>query len=393
MRIIAPFILVLLSATSVYGQANEHLWLQSRMTGNYYFPDLSSTEFWGYGLYTPPTPGPQIYLPGPLLRFNQGDTVNVHFLNNSPEQHTIHWHGLDVDQANDGVPTTSSSVDPDSLRIYSFVCTNAGTFNYHCHVLTTLHLAMGMYGLFIVDPDSTRTRIYTNGPRYTKDYNWLSSEMNRNWNDNTLSPGLFTLYEATHVLLNGKSGSQLTTGAYDITGTTDDTIAVRLSNMGYGSVKFIFPPEANMSIHMSDGRAIPAPIVSDTIELFSGERYTVLLNPDMYFTSTVQIEYTDQRTNLPIGTNVVPIIIQGASLDELEGNDLFELIGNPVTEFLTLNVKSNEVKEIEIHNMMGQRVVRSSVNSGINVLPSFLAPGMYIIRSPQVTGTIRFIQQ
>ena len=58
---------------------------------------------WGYGL----TADGFITVPGPLLEYETGDDVNLAFVNDSPESHTIHLHGLDVDQANDGVPATS----------------------------------------------------------------------------------------------------------------------------------------------------------------------------------------------------------------------------------------------------------------------------------------------
>lgn len=393
MRIFGAILILVLSSSQLFAQTTHDIWMQSRMSGNIYLDDGSSTEFWGYGLYTPPTPGPQVYLPGPLLRFNEGDTVNVHFFNNSPEDHTIHWHGLDVDQANDGVPTTSSAVDPDSLRIYSFVCTNAGTYNYHCHVLTTLHLAMGMYGLFVVDPDPSQTRIYTNGPRYTKDYNWLASELNKNWGDNPISPGLFTLYEATNVLLNGKEGSQLTGGAYSITGTTDDTIAVRLGNMGYGSVRYIFPSEANMTIHMSDGRALPGSIDSDTIEVYPGERYTVILDPNVDFTDSVTIEYTDLRTNLSNGTNYVPIIIQGAGIEEIESLSDFSVIENPVGNILAIDVQSDELDLLHLYSLSGQQLDVLHVNKGINLIPLYLAEGVYILSNPESGKSVRFVKQ
>ncbi|MGY8884492.1 MAG: multicopper oxidase domain-containing protein, partial [Flavobacteriales bacterium] len=51
---------------------------------------------WGYGLSS----DGYITVPGPLLEYETGDEVNLAFVNNSAESHTIHLHGLDVDQAN-----------------------------------------------------------------------------------------------------------------------------------------------------------------------------------------------------------------------------------------------------------------------------------------------------
>lgn len=382
----------LICALTVSAQTNHDVYIQSRMTGTLYLDDGSSTEFWGFGEYLPGFPGPQMSLPGPFLRFNEGDTVNVHFFNNSPEDHTIHWHGLDVDQDNDGVPTTSSAVDPDSLRVYTFVCTHAGTYNYHCHVLTTLHLTMGMYGMFVVDPDSNQDRIYTGGPSYTKDYNWLASEVNTNWSDNPISPGLFYLYEATNLLLNGKEGSQLNNGLYDVTGTTEDTIAMRLSNMGYGYVRYIFPPEANAEIHMSDGRPIPNMIDSDTVVVYSGERFTALLNPDTEFTGTITIEYVDVRTNTLSGTNTIPMIIENVGIEENVVDPGFTLYPNPVTDYFTIELTDPDTKQLLVYDLTGQYIKSIRVNQGTNVVPSDLAPGTYLIGKESSNVKLRFVQ-
>ncbi|MFZ9027960.1 MAG: multicopper oxidase domain-containing protein [Crocinitomicaceae bacterium] len=375
-----------------FGQTSHDIWMQSRMTGLIYLDDGSTTEFWGFGLYNPPTPGPQMSLPGPLLRYNEGDTIRVHFYNNSPEDHTIHWHGLDVDQDNDGVPTTSSVVDPDSLRVYTFVLSNAGTYNYHCHVFTTLHLTMGMYGMFIVDPDSNQNRIYTGGPTYTKDYNWLASEVNRNWSDNPISPGFLYLYEATNLLLNGKEGSQLQNGLFDVTGTTNDTIAMRLSNMGYGKVRYIFPSEANAEIHMSDGRAIPSVIVSDTVDVYSGERFTALLDPNTEFTGNITIEYYDVRDNSLNGTNSVPMIIDNVGIEDLDADYGFDLYPNPVNEYMTIEITDPDTKELIIYDLTGKFIQKVKVQLGTNIIYTDLQRGTYLIGKKSSSAKARFIK-
>jgi FtsP/CotA-like multicopper oxidase with cupredoxin domain len=375
-----------------FGQITQEVWMQSRMNGVLQLDGGGSTQFWGYSEYTPPTPGSKIFLPGPLLRFNEGDSVRIHFLNNSPEDHTIHWHGLDVDMANDGVPHTSTPVHSDSIYTYTFKCTYAGTFNYHCHVMTSLHLAMGMYGLFVVDPDASRSRIYTNGPRYTKDYNWLASELNQAWNDNPISPGLFTLYEPTYFMLNGKSGTQLHDGESDITGTTNDSIAMRFGNMGYGLVRYIFPEKANAVIYMSDGRVIPSPIITDTVEVYSGERYSAVLYPTENFTENVIIEYVDLRTNQIVGTNNVSMIIQNANLEEKQKSKTMELYGNPVNDVFSLMVHDPEIEEISIINSIGKVIGKQKVFPGINVFQFTLNAGVYLLNDSKSGTSIRFVK-
>ena len=75
---------------------------------------------------------------GPLLEFTHGADVVLAFENPSPESHTIHLHGLDVDQANDGVPATSFYVETGGQRRMNSM-PRIRTYLYHCHVTTTLH--------------------------------------------------------------------------------------------------------------------------------------------------------------------------------------------------------------------------------------------------------------
>ena len=137
--------------------------LFSEMDGIHFLDDGTAVPIWAYGWVTDGF----ITLPGPLLTYDEGQQVDLNFTNPSPESHTIHLHGLDVDQANDGVPTTSFMVVTGESTVYSFEATHPGTFLYHCHVTTTLHLTMGMYGMILVTrPDGT---LWEGGPAYDGD--------------------------------------------------------------------------------------------------------------------------------------------------------------------------------------------------------------------------------
>lgn len=88
-------------------------------------------------------------IPGPALRFTVGDNVTIHFINNTPLIHTVHFHG-NHDDKNDGV---TPQIMPGENYTYNFVADPAGALMYHCHAYpTSLHIRMGMYGSIIVDP-------------------------------------------------------------------------------------------------------------------------------------------------------------------------------------------------------------------------------------------------
>src|SRR5215213_4585178 len=91
-------------------------------------------------------------MPGPTLRFTEGDNVTVKFINKTPIPHTVHMHG-NHDALNDGV---HHQVMPNETYLYNITAGPAGALMYHCHAYpTSLHIRMGMYGAMIVDPKDT----------------------------------------------------------------------------------------------------------------------------------------------------------------------------------------------------------------------------------------------
>lgn len=88
-------------------------------------------------------------MPGPALRFAEGDNLRIKFINKTPIPHTLHLHG-NHDDANDGV---LPQVMPNESYVYNITAGPAGALMYHCHAHpTSLHIRMGMYGAMIIDP-------------------------------------------------------------------------------------------------------------------------------------------------------------------------------------------------------------------------------------------------
>jgi FtsP/CotA-like multicopper oxidase with cupredoxin domain len=91
-------------------------------------------------------------VPGPMIRARVGDRVVVHFTNNLSEETTIHWHGLRIPAAMDGMPDLSQPpIQPGGRFDYDFVVPDASTFWYHPHVNSAIQEGDGLYGAFIVD--------------------------------------------------------------------------------------------------------------------------------------------------------------------------------------------------------------------------------------------------
>jgi len=73
-------------------------------------------------------------VPGPMIRVTEGDQVRIVVKNELPDPTTIHWHGVEVPNAMDGVPgVTQDPIQPGETFTYEFIAKPAGTFMYHSH--------------------------------------------------------------------------------------------------------------------------------------------------------------------------------------------------------------------------------------------------------------------
>ncbi len=92
-------------------------------------------------------------LPAPTLRFKEGDTVTLRVTNNLKETSSIHWHGLILPSAMDGVPGIANNfngIKPGETFTYQFKLVQSGTYWYHSH--SGFQEQTGLYGSIIVDP-------------------------------------------------------------------------------------------------------------------------------------------------------------------------------------------------------------------------------------------------
>ncbi|MEV6343847.1 multicopper oxidase family protein [Actinoplanes sp. NPDC051851] len=92
--------------------------------------------------------------PGPVIRAVQGQLVEVTLVNESiPDGVTLHWHGVDVPNAEDGVAgITQDAVARGGRHVYRFVVTDAGTYWYHSHQVSHEQVRRGLFGALVVTP-------------------------------------------------------------------------------------------------------------------------------------------------------------------------------------------------------------------------------------------------
>src|SRR5216683_1101943 len=90
-------------------------------------------------------------VPGPILRWREGDTVTIAVTNKLGEPSSIHWHGIRSPAAMDGVPGLSfAGIAPGETFVYRIPVRQHGTYWYHSH--SRFQEQTGLYGPLIVDP-------------------------------------------------------------------------------------------------------------------------------------------------------------------------------------------------------------------------------------------------
>ena len=97
-------------------------------------------------------------IPGPTIRATEGERVRINVKNNLTESSTIHWHGLYVPNAQDGVPyITQDPIEPGKTWTYEFTLRNSGSHMYHSHHNSSDQVNRGLLGAFIVAPKDPAT--------------------------------------------------------------------------------------------------------------------------------------------------------------------------------------------------------------------------------------------
>lgn len=104
--------------------------------------DYSATDVWAFNGA----------VPGPVLRGVQGGRMQVTVENGLAEDTSVHWHGLRLENAMDGVPgLTQAPIRPGETFAYDFRTPDAGTYWYHSHARSFEQVARGLYGPLIID--------------------------------------------------------------------------------------------------------------------------------------------------------------------------------------------------------------------------------------------------
>ncbi|KPJ96834.1 MAG: hypothetical protein AMJ55_01510 [Gammaproteobacteria bacterium SG8_15] len=223
-------------------------------------------------------------LPSPVLEMNVGETANINLnMMMAPQEnppyhgHTIHPHGVDVPQSEDGVPETGAPVLGDTYT-FSVDSRYAGSHMYHCHVHTVKHLEMGMYGALIV---KNGNRINSGGPTYDFEWNMVMSAVDPAYHTAVQDSPVFADYNPRYFLINGQEGLSTGSPAEVFTAAPGARVAIRL--IGIHSVNGTFRIRSSggsnqsFTVHNVDGFALPSPKTVTSVEVSPGQTKDIMI--------------------------------------------------------------------------------------------------------------------
>jgi FtsP/CotA-like multicopper oxidase with cupredoxin domain len=205
-------------------------------------------------------------VPGPLIRVTEGDRVRMVVKNDLPEPTTVHWHGLQIPNDQDGAGSmTQRPIQPGEVYTYSFtIPATPGTYWYHTHVLADKQQTLGLYGPLIIDAR-------TPAEQYDVEYTILLGEW-AVFNGQTIAAMPMAGMEPNYFTINGKS--------WPATDELKVKVGQRVLIRFIGSGQFIHPMHLHgqpFIIVATDGNPVPlsARLLKDTVLVGPGERYDV----------------------------------------------------------------------------------------------------------------------
>jgi len=262
--------------------------------------------------------------PGPVLEMTEGQPAAVTLT--TMMGHTLHWHGMDVPTPVDGDPDTSGWVGGmmrpagvsatarslGSSFTYGFTAPHAGTYFYHCHIDTVVHMEMGMMGSVVVRPPGGNvSQLYTNGPSFDKEYIWQLHTMDSTWHraGHLSSKSINVRYRPDFFMINGMEGPNLLSDStVAVSATVGQTVLIRLVNFGYltaevslGGLKFV--------VAASDGRPLNQDLRVEKLVLGAGERYDILIEAAVAATVVPEVKYFNAMGTKVLGKAVTSLVV------------------------------------------------------------------------------------
>lgn len=163
--------------------------------------------------------------PGPLIDVPEAAAVTVNFTNSTAWPMTVHWHGLRLDNASDGVPgVTQDPVEPGGSFRYEVSFKDPGLYWYHPHHREDVLKDLGLYGNMLVQP--RRPGYY--GPADREEFLMLDDFMMSGD-----EPMPFGLERSTHAFMGRFGNLMLVNGEpdFEMNATVGEVVRLYLTNV------------------------------------------------------------------------------------------------------------------------------------------------------------------
>lgn len=252
-------------------------------------------------------------LPAPTLRWKEGEEVHIRVHNHLRHTSSIHWHGLILPTAMDGVPGLSfAGIAPGSYYDYRFVVRQSGSYWYHSH--SGFQEQTGLYGAIIIDPaepdpiafdrehvvmlsdwsDEAPEQLYARLKKYSHYYNRRERTAADLWQD-LRTHGLAATWRdramwnrmrmsdsdiadingiAYTFLVNGHSPDANWRGDF----AAGERLRLRVINAAAMTLFDFRIPGLKMTVVAADGQAVQAVSV-DELRIAPAETYDVIIEP------------------------------------------------------------------------------------------------------------------
>ncbi len=266
-------------------------------------------------------------VPGPVLRWREGEEVVIRVTNRLSEPTSIHWHGLLLAGVMDGAPGFNGfeAIKPGETYTYRFRLRQAGTYWYHSH--SSAQEQAGMYGAIVIEPAQpeairfardyvvllsdhsaespnaifrnlrAREGYYNRGQRTFLDFvrdvqrdGWSAAMADRRaWGEMRMDPTDLADVTGYQFLVNGRGPADNHTLIF----SPGERVRLRIINGSAMSMYDVAIPDLRMTVVAADGMPVmPAPV--DEFRIGIGETYDVLVNPTTSRAFTIMAEPLDR---------------------------------------------------------------------------------------------------
>jgi CopA family copper-resistance protein len=251
-------------------------------------------------------------IPGPVLRFKEGEALTLNVTNTMDVDTSIHWHGLILPYRQDGVPGISfDGIKPGTTHSYNFPAQQSGTYWYHSH--SGLQEQSGVYGAIVIEPkarepfrydreyvvvlsdwkDARPEQVLANLKKMSDYYNYsqrtvgdffsdvskkgfsAAMEDRKMWGEMRMTPTDIADVSGYTYLVNGKNTGQNWTGVF----RTGERIRLRFVNASAMTFFDVRIPGLKMTVVQADGNNV-LPVTVDEFRIAVAETYDVIVRPE-----------------------------------------------------------------------------------------------------------------